>query len=152
MKNVYFDMDGTVYDLYNLPDWLVKLRNEISPFLDTESLVDIKTMAHLINVLKIQGNTFGIITWLPRDASERFEETCADDKAAILERDFGTDTFDTFEAIKFGTPKHTTVGRPLTREDVLIDDNWEVLSEWTEAGGTGVHASKLITYLYSILR
>ena len=152
MKNVYFDMDGTIYDLYNLPDWLAKLRNEISPFLDTESLVDIKTMAHLINVLRIQGNTFGVITWLPRDASEYFEELCAQDKAEILDRDFGTDAFDTFEAIKFGTPKHTTVGRPLTREDVLIDDNWEILSEWTEADGTGVHASKLITYLYSILR
>lgn len=28
MKKIYFDMDGTVYDLYGMNNWLEMLRNE----------------------------------------------------------------------------------------------------------------------------
>ena len=27
-KKIYFDLDGTVYDLYNMENWLEKLRSE----------------------------------------------------------------------------------------------------------------------------
>ena len=27
-KKVYFDLDGTLYNLYNIPDWLDYLENE----------------------------------------------------------------------------------------------------------------------------
>ena len=39
MKKIYFDMDGTVYDLYGMKNWLEMLRNEEKVLLLWEMLL-----------------------------------------------------------------------------------------------------------------
>ena len=41
MYTIYFDMDGTIADLYNVENWLPKLRAEdASPYIEAEIMVD----------------------------------------------------------------------------------------------------------------
>ena len=41
MYTIYFDMDGTIADLYNVENWLPKLRAEdASPYVEAEIMVD----------------------------------------------------------------------------------------------------------------
>ena len=47
---IYFDMDGTIANLYAVENWLPKLRNEdASPYTDAEPLVRLATLARLLN-------------------------------------------------------------------------------------------------------
>ena len=52
-KAIFWDMDGTIADLYNVPNWLDKLRAEdTSPYREAEplfSLYDIWVQYFLIN-------------------------------------------------------------------------------------------------------
>lgn len=46
MKTIYFDLDGTLVNLYNVPNWLQKIRSEdVSPYLDAEPLVNFSLFA-----------------------------------------------------------------------------------------------------------
>lgn len=152
MKKIYFDLDGTIYDLYGRKNWLVELRNEVSPFYDLQPLVDLDTLNLLMDKLILQGNSFGVITWLPMDATREFEDLCRKDKAKRLIEDFGYNQFETHSAVKYGTPKHSCVLEKLTPDHVLIDDNLEILADWTLAGGTGIEARRIMYYLTSLLK
>lgn len=152
MKNIYFDMDGTIADLYAYPNWLEHLQNEQSDFERLAPMVDMVVLNVLMAELKKTDKAvFSIATWLPMNASEDFEETCADDKIEWVFAHFGTELYKNMHCMKYGTPKHTCVGRKLTKNDVLVDDNMEVLTEWIQAGGTGVVAHELLNYLYELL-
>lgn len=151
-KMIYLDLDGTIYDLYNYPNWLEMLQDSRSPFFNLELLVDKKVLTKLVNKLNQKGIAdFGVISWLPRQASECFENVCAYDKAEKLESDFGTDLFVEAHFLKYGTPKSAVITEPLTKDHILIDDDIQVLESWIRDGGTGIPAKNILKYLKSLL-
>ena len=53
MFTIYFDMDGTIANLYGVDNWLPKLRAEsTSPYSEAMPLVDTYEMEHLLKELQ----------------------------------------------------------------------------------------------------
>lgn len=65
-KMLCFDMDGTIADLYAVPNWLEKLRKgDPSPFQDAAPMWDMKALRNaLLNAIN-KGWEVRVITWLP---------------------------------------------------------------------------------------
>ena len=67
---IYFDMDGTVADFYGQTDWLERLRNEqAGAFIACKPLFNRARFSAVVSRLLAIGVQFGVITWLPMDAS-----------------------------------------------------------------------------------
>lgn len=67
MANViYFDLDGTVYPLYNLPNWLEEIHAKHASIFSHDCAVDnIAEIQRVCCELKAMGWKIGVITWAP---------------------------------------------------------------------------------------
>lgn len=126
-KAVYFDMDGTVADLYNREGWLYQLENELPVFEDLAPMVDMDKLAEVCGKLMAQGWKVGVITWLPMMASESYEEESSKEKKAWLDRHMPY--VQEVHCLPYGTPKQRG---PRVHSDrmVLVDDNEAVRQMW----------------------
>ena len=53
---IYFDMDGTITDLYGVEDWLDKLKNEdASPYAEATPMLNFRKFAKLLNAVQRRG-------------------------------------------------------------------------------------------------
>lgn len=128
MKKLYFDMDGTVADLYGSADWLYKLRNEVpGAFRNLEPLHDMVELERICKELIADGWELGIITWLPIDASKKYEAICTAEKIEWANKymPYITDII----AQPYGTPKHTAPQKR-AKMMVIVDDNDDILQTW----------------------
>ena len=68
MKNtIYFDMDGTIANLYGCENWLDSLINgKTKPYREAKSMVDMRKLGKLLNALKANGYEIGIVSWLSK--------------------------------------------------------------------------------------
>ena len=74
-KVIYFDMDGTVADLYGVDNWLEKLRAfDPSPYIEAKPLVDIEKLTEVCLALINKGYSIGVITWLSKDSNQRYDQ------------------------------------------------------------------------------
>lgn len=128
MKKIYFDMDGTVADLYNSENWLNKLRNEEpGAFRFLKPMVNMDALASVCYQLMQQGYSFGIITWLPMDASYEYEKVCEEEKKDWAEEYMPW--VSEFYAQSYGVPKQYAPSKR-AMEMILVDDNSEVRAMW----------------------
>lgn len=128
MKKIYFDMDGTVYDLYGIDNWLEMLMNEEKgAFLIGNPLVDMNKLENICLWLIKKGYQIGIITWLPMGASLEYCEVCTEEKRKWAEKNMPY--ISEFYALEYGTPKQYAPARRAS-EMWLIDDNREVREMW----------------------
>lgn len=141
MKKIYFDMDGTVADLYGEKNWLDNLRNEREgSFINLRPLVDMNELAMVCHQLMNLGYTFGVITWLPMGASYEFERVCEEEKRAWVEEFMPW--VSEFYAQSYGVPKQYAPSKRAA-EMVLIDDNAEVRAMWnTEVQRSSIDATQ----------
>ena len=73
MKAIYFDMDGTIYDLYNVDNWLSLLENEDeTAYSCGKSLYDMVALNALLEKFVSMGVTIGVITWGAMNGSKEF--------------------------------------------------------------------------------
>lgn len=126
--SVYFDLDGTIYDLYSMPKWLEMLQNEQEGvFIQGQSCVPLdKLNSNIYRLLQLNVR-FGIISWLPMQASLEYEEICRQEKLQWIKENlpFITEIL----IVPYGTPKQNSV-RKKTRKMFLIDDNINVCEMW----------------------
>lgn len=132
MKNtkvIAFDMDGTIYDLYGQKGWLHALESEQADIFTTgQPMVNLARLKEVCHKLQNQGWTIGIITWLPKDATEKFNKECELSKQYWIEGN-GLDFFQFFTAQRYGTDKKA--GLPFRADiNILVDDNKEARAEW----------------------
>ena len=85
-KIIYFDLDGTLYNLYQKPNWLEDLREEKAGVFSDENLlmVDFERFYFSLMELFKNGYQFGVISWLPMQASTEYEEICRKEKIAWI--------------------------------------------------------------------
>jgi hypothetical protein len=127
MEAVYFDLDGTLANLYNVEGWESKLRAEdASPYADATPLVDMVRLAAIIAKLRSAGVTVGVISWGAMDGTTEYTRGVKRVKMAWCKR-YGL-TFDEFHVVKYGTPKHRVAK---CKHSVLVDDSSAVRQTWT---------------------
>lgn len=143
MKKIYFDMDGTVYDLYGMDDWLKRIRNEESGlFREGKPLVNLRELEKVCLNLIRKGYQIGIITWLPMGASAEYCEVCTREKREWAEKNMPY--ICEFYAQEYGTPKQYAPAQR-AKEMWLIDDNKEVREMWvTEKQRKAIDANENI--------
>lgn len=127
-KMICFDMDGTIADLYGVPDWEEKLRNEdASPYLDAAPLVDMEYLAYILNRLIDQGWEIRVISWLAMDASPKYNMDVRRAKLIWLTKyNF---PYQKAHLVQYGTTKANCV-RKHSDFAILIDDNAKVRNGW----------------------
>ena len=143
MKKIYFDMDGTVYDLYGMENWLEMLRNEEKgAFTLGNALVNMDELKEVCLRLIAKGYQIGIITWLPMGASLEYCEICTKEKREWAEKNMPY--ISEFYALEYGVPKQYAPAKR-AKEMWLIDDNKEVREMWiTEKQRKAIDATENI--------
>ena len=128
-KIIYFDLDGTLYNLYQKPNWLEDLREEKAGVFSDENLlmVDFERFYFSIMELFKNGYQFGVISWLPMQASIEYEEICRKEKIAWIAENLPF--VEEINIVPYGTPKQLAIQKR-RKEMVLIDDNMEICQMW----------------------
>ena len=130
-KSINWDMDGTIANLYSVPDWLKKLRAEDpSPYLEADPMCDMKKLAEVLNLLKSAGWEINVITWLSMNSSEEYKDAVREAKLAWLNK-WGF-VYDHFHGVQYGATKADSIRRSLANNETawLIDDNEKVRNGW----------------------
>ena len=122
---IYFDMDGTITDLYGVNDWLTYLQNEqTNPYTEAGLLVDGEQLCNFLAAGKAAGILFGIISWGAKNASKDYQKAIRRAKIDWLKKNNLLEYFSELHVVKYGTQKNRVAKN---RTGVLIDDE---LQRW----------------------
>lgn len=125
-KAIYFDMDGTVADLYNVSNWLEKLRNsDVSPYVEAAPLVDMEKLNNILQQFVAIGFVVGVISWSAMNGSKEYNKETRKAKKAWIKANMPS--VSEFHVVKYGTSKHTVAK---VRGSILVDDNAKVRKAW----------------------
>ena len=127
-KAIYFDMDGTIANLYGVEGWLNDLENENTrPYAAAEPLIRMATLARLLNKLQRDGYIIGIVSWLSKCGTAEYNERVTQAKREWLEKHLASVQFDEINIVEYGTPKSTVVN---IQGGILFDDEERNRNEW----------------------
>jgi hypothetical protein len=78
-KAIYFDMDGTIANLYGVNGWLdMIINNDETPYKNAEPMIRMNVLARVLNNLIRKGWTVGIVSWLAKNSNTEYDEkNCA---------------------------------------------------------------------------
>ena len=142
MKQIWFDMDGTIADLYGVENWLEKLRaSDASPYAEAAPLLKMQSLARLLNRLQREGYEIGIISWLSKSGSASYAEMVINAKLKWLHLHLKSVHFDHIDIVAYGTPKH------IGRGGILFDDEEQNRAAWD---GQAYNADNIIEILKAL--
>ena len=132
MKNpnvtINFDMDGTIADLYGVPNWLEMLiAHDETPYAIAEPLLRLNLLARRLNTLQRNGYNIAIISWLSKSGTEEYNERVTNAKLDWLARHLPSVHWDNINIVEYGTSKENFCK---TRFDVLFDDEERNRENW----------------------
>ena len=144
-KAIYFDMDGTIADLYGVEGWLNDLESENErPYATAKPLIRMSALARVLNRLQKEGYTIGIVSWLSKGGSDNYNEKVAYAKQKWLKQHLASVNFDEINIVKYGTPKSTAVN---IQGGILFDDEEKNRTEWN---GTAFDVDNIIEILKAL--
>lgn len=124
---IWFDMDGTIANLYGVENWLEKLEAEdASPYREAAPLVNLSALARQLNLLHRAGHTIGIISWTSKNGTESYNEAVKRAKLAWLKKHLPSVKWSTIHIVPYGTNKWETAGE----SGILFDDELKNLKTW----------------------
>lgn len=132
MKNttIYFDMDGTIADLYGVENWLSYLEAEdTTPYDVAKGIVNLNQFARLVNALQKNGYRIGIISWTSKCGTPAYNKAVEISKRKWLAKHLASVKFDEINVIPYGTPKRTVA---TTESAMLFDDEDKNINAWGE--------------------
>ena len=125
---IYFDMDGTIANLYGVENWLEYLiASDETPYREAKPLVRMATLARLLNKLQRNGHKIGIVSWLSKNSTEEYDIRVTNAKIEWLNNHLKSVKFDEIKIGKYGIPKSTMVDDV---NGILFDDEEPNRKEW----------------------
>lgn len=125
MKNLYFDMDGTIADLYGVPNWLEDLRAErVRPYALARPLLNMSALARQLNKMIADGWTVNVISWTSRGGSYEYNMKVAKAKRDWLRTHLRSVKFREVLILPYGEPKEKY------GKGVLFDDEPKNREAW----------------------
>ena len=126
---IFFDMDGTIADLYGVENWLDYLiASDALPYEIAKPLIRLNALARILNRLQKQGYKVGVISWLAKNSNTDYDEKVTKAKKEWLKKHLASVNFDEIHIVKYGTPKQTFAK---TENDILFDDEKKNRNDWT---------------------
>ena len=139
---IFFDMDGTIADLYGVENWLDYLiASDALPYEIAKPLIRLNALARILNRLQKQGYKVGVISWLAKNNNTAYDEKVTRAKKEWLKKHLASVNFDEIHIVKYGTPKQTFAK---TENDILFDDEEKNRNDWT---GKAFDVNKIIEIL-----
>lgn len=124
-KIIWFDMDGTIADLYGCDDWLKDLQAErVAPYVMAKPLLNLQSLARVLHTAQHKGYKIGIVSWLSKNGSKGYGKAVAEAKKDWLARHLASVKFDYIDIIAYGTPKQDG------RNGILFDDEEPNRNNW----------------------
>lgn len=146
MKAIYFDMDGTIANLYGVSGWLDDLQAEkVRPYKEAATMVRMATLARLLHKLQNNGYSIGIVSWLCRGGSQKYNEEVTTAKIKWLKLHLPSVEFNEVHIVEYGTPKEKVVQYP---QGILFDDEERNRKNWK---GQSFSEKKLLENLRGLL-
>jgi FMN phosphatase YigB (HAD superfamily) len=134
-KAIYFDMDGTLANLYAVDDWLIKLRTyDATPYAEAPVLLNMQALAHRLNKLQANGYTIGVISWLSKGSTPEYDAAVIAEKMAWLKKHLGSVEWDEIHMVAYGKRKHKCAN---VKNGYLFDDNESVRRSWIKDNPNG---------------
>lgn len=126
---INFDMDGTIADLYGVPNWLPYLEAEdTTPYEIARPLLNLSTLARKLNALQKQGYRLSVISWTSKSGSKEYNARVTEVKKVWLAEHLPSVRWDEINIVPYGTPKELFCRTPL---DILFDDEERNRNGWT---------------------
>lgn len=126
---IWFDMDGTIADLYGVENWLPMLRaSDPTPYLAAKPLPHMATLARVLNRLQRKGYEIGVISWTSKTGTPAYNAKVTAAKYAWLAKHLPSVDFDEIHVVPYGTPKQVFCRTP---QDILFDDEKPNRDNWT---------------------
>lgn len=126
---IWFDMDGTIADLYGVENWLDYLiASDPTPYAIAKPLLRLSALARVLNNLQRKGYKIGVISWLAKNSDLAYDEAVTKAKMEWLAKHLASVAFDEINIVKYGFPKHLFA---TCKSDILFDDEEKNRKEWT---------------------
>lgn len=124
-KEICFDMDGTIADLYGVEGWLEMLRSfDPTPYEIAKPLINMSALARLLHKAQKLGYTIKVISWLSLKTTEEYNLAVTTAKIEWLRAHLPSVEFDEIIITEYGVPKQEL------GEGILFDDNADIRKEW----------------------
>ena len=127
-KEIWFDMDGTIANLYAVEGWLDYLLNEdVLPYAEAAVMLNFSLFARLLNKLQANGWKLGIISWTSKRGSEKYNIAVELTKRAWLAKHLPSVEWDEIKVVRYGTNKYIECGG-----GILFDDEEGNREAWQD--------------------
>lgn len=147
MKNmtIFFDMDGTIADLYGVENWLEYLLNgDAFPYENAKALLNLQALARVLNRLHRNGVRIEIISWLSKNSTPEYDKAVTLAKRRWLSAHLASVSFDEINIVSYGVCKDTFRH---TSADILFDDEEGNRNAW---GGQAFGVENIIEILKAL--
>ena len=165
-KIICFDMDGTIADLYAVPNWLLMLRaGDPTPYKEARPMWDMLALHDVCRELQSTGWEIQIITAMSKGASPEYKQLVRQAKREWLAL-YGV-PYDRFHGIDYMAPKHRAIRRDMPcpmgifkdvsnvidlGEAILVDDEARHREKWGWGRTIDPTAGNLITALKNLVK
>ncbi len=128
MRTIFFDLDGTIADLYGVKNWLqYLLASNPFPYENARPLLNLQALARVLNRLQRNGFRIEVISWLSKNSTPEYDEAVTLAKLRWLRVHLASVSFDEINIVSYGickdTFRHTTA-------DILFDDEEPNRKAW----------------------
>jgi len=137
---IWFDMDGTIANLYAVEGWLEALmaRNP-TPYIEAKPMLNFSLFARLLNHAQAMGYRIGIISWTAKGGTDLYNGEVALAKMVWLHKHLPSVEWDEIRIVAYGTNKWDVCG-----DGVLFDDEEDNREAWK---GLAYKPNEIIRYL-----
>lgn len=123
---IWFDMDGTIANLYAVDGWLEDIRAERTrPYELAEVLLNMNQLARKLNKLQRMGYELGIISWTAKNGTESYNAKVTIAKLNWLDKHLHSVSWDNIKIVPYGTDKLMATGG-----GILFDDEEGNRTNW----------------------
>lgn len=149
-RTIFFDMDGTIADLYGVPSWRESLENnDPSPYANARPLVNLCQLARRLNTLARQGWRLAIISWTSKNSSDEYAAAVSATKLKWLSVHLKSVNWTKINIIPYGTDKALFMTSEI---NILFDDEDKNRINWEEKGGIAYNETEILEKLRELTK
>lgn len=144
---IWWDMDGTIANLYAVDGWLDMLRAyDETPYVEAEVMLNMAVFARYLHKVQQLGYRIGVISWLSKMPTPEYDEAVTEAKLDWLMKHLPSVRWDEINIVAHGTPKQNFME---TENDILFDDEDKNRANWY---GEAYKPEDIMTVLKELVR
>lgn len=140
---IWFDMDGTIADLYAVNGWLEMLRAyNADCYRMARPMQNVAQLTRLLNLIQMKGVQIGIVSWSSKCSTKAFDVAVEQAKTDWLRKVFPSIRWDIIKVLPYGTNKSRATRASAT--DFLFDDEEGNRKAWAGMSADPSHMMDIL--------